>query len=84
MITAAAFTAFGFSGTVLLLASLLFVLSFRWRALRRPATRMLVMFGIFALASGYIWLDLGPTTDLRLQASEHPHIHHAPPLLRDA
>jgi hypothetical protein len=76
MTTTIAYTLTCFSGNVVLLAALAWLLLPRRREARRVAQRIAVTFGVFALAAGYVWLELGPDLDHRLQA-------HGRPLLPD-
>jgi hypothetical protein len=54
-------------------------------ARRRPrmrslALRLIAVFGIFAVAAGYVWLDLGPQIDQRIALHDQPLLLPAPPL----
>jgi hypothetical protein len=53
------------------------------RRARRAAHRIAVTFGVFALAAGYIWLEVGPAFDRRLAADQHPTILKPPPREQD-
>ncbi len=72
MITHTAFTILGFSVAVVACALLACVLTRRGSGPRRAAVRLAVMFGVFALAAGYVWLELGPEIDHRLEVRDHP------------
>ena len=74
MITHVGFIVLAFSSGVLVVALLGLLAGLRWRWLVRPATRMAAVFGVFALAGGYIWLQTGPDFDLRIHATELPQI----------
>jgi hypothetical protein len=72
MITHLAFVTLQFSATVVAFALVAFVLSRRGSELRRAATRMAVVFGVFALAAGHVWLKLGPEIDYRFEVRDWP------------
>lgn len=71
MITTVAFYILLYSGGVLLLAAGLRLLGRRFRGL---ATRIAAVFGIFALAAAYVWVDLGPEIDHQLASHDQPLI----------
>jgi hypothetical protein len=50
---------------------------------RRTANRIAATFGVFALAAGYIWLEVGPAVDRRLAADHHPTVIPPPPREQD-
>jgi len=59
-------------------------LALRLCARRRPRMRALTarifaVFGIFALAAGYVWLDLGPKIDHRIAVHDQPLVLPTPP-----
>ncbi len=70
MVTATAISVFGYSAVAFAGGLLLLVLSFRWPQLRGGACRMLALFGVFAIASAYVWIELGPEADHRQQAKD--------------
>jgi hypothetical protein len=52
-------------------------------AVRRAANRIAVTFGVFALAAGYIWIEVGPEVDRRLAAESYPMVIQQPPHEQD-
>jgi hypothetical protein len=74
MTTTIAYTLTVFSSAVVLLAALGWLLLRRRREARRTAVRIGVTFAVFALAAGYVWLELGPDLDQQLQARGRPHL----------
>ena len=73
MITTIAYTLTLFSTAVLLLAIVAWGLLRRRRGeARQAAQRITVTFAVFALATGYVWLEVGPDLDYRLQAWDQP------------
>ena len=79
MITQTALTALQFSVLVAALALLARLACRRRPALRRAATRVVVMFGVFAAAAAYIWSDLGPEIDHLLEVGDQPLLLNPPP-----
>ncbi len=73
MITAIAQTVTLFCLIVVLSAALSWLWA-RWRgsSAEQVATRIAITFGVFALAAGYVWLDLGPGLDGRLDHRDRP------------
>ena len=72
MITTIAYTLTLFTTAVLLLATVTWVLLRRRGEARRAAERITVTFAVFAFAAGYVWLEVGPDLDHRLQAWDQP------------
>ncbi len=79
MITQLALTILQFTGLVAALAILARLVSRLGTEPRRAATRVAVMFGVFALAAGYVWLELGPEVDFRLRHHHDPLALQPPP-----
>ena len=50
---------------------------------RRTATRIAVTFGVFALAAGYVWLEIGPHVDQRLTVQTDRPLISPPPQQQD-
>jgi drug/metabolite transporter (DMT)-like permease len=59
-----------FCTLVVVLAAATWVLTLRRHTPRQIAHRIAVTFGVFAVAAGYVWLDLGPDLDARLAAHD--------------
>jgi len=78
MVTAIGFAVWTFSAGVTVLALLGLIVGLFWRRLFTPSARLAVIFGIFAMASAYVWLEAGPDVDYRVQANEHPRIYNPP------
>jgi hypothetical protein len=73
MITAIAQTLTLFCTVVVVLAATTWVATLRRHTPRQVAHRIAVTFGVFAVAAGYVWLDLGPDVDARLaQRGDRP------------
>lgn len=72
MTTTIAHTLALFSTAVVLLAAVAWALLRRRGEARRAAQRIGVTFAVFALAAGYVWLEVGPDLDHRLQAQDRP------------
>ena len=72
MISAIAQTLTLFCTLVVVLAAASWVLTLRRHTPRQVAHRIAVTFGVFALAAGYVWLDLGPDLEARLAAHDRP------------
>jgi hypothetical protein len=72
MTTAIAYSLTLFSTAVLLLATTGWALLRRRDEARRAAQRITVTFAVFAIAAGYVWLEVGPDLDHRLQAWDQP------------
>jgi apolipoprotein N-acyltransferase len=72
MIAAIAQTLTLFCTVVVVLAATIWVLTLRRHTPRQVAHRIAVTFGVFAVAGGYVWLDLGPDLDARLAAHDRP------------
>lgn len=53
------------------------------QGVRRAANRIAVTFGVFALAAGYVWLEVGPEVDRRLAAEANPTLIQPPPREQD-
>lgn len=75
MVTHVGFIVLSFSCGVLAVAFLGLIASYRWRWLRAPALRMALVFSVFAIASCFVWLDVGPGADLKIQANEAPRLY---------
>ncbi len=69
MFTSMGFYVFTFSVSMVLLSLSALTMSRIWRPLRRPATRMLMVFGVAAISGSYVWLEAGPVVDFRLNAN---------------
>jgi hypothetical protein len=72
MITAIAQTLTLFCTVVVVLAAATWVSTLKRHTPRQAAHRIAVTFGVFALAAGYVWLDLGPDLDARLAQHDQP------------
>lgn len=72
MITTIAYTLTLFTTAVLLLGAVAWALLRRRGEARQAAQRITVTFAVFALATGYVWLEVGPDLDYRLQAWDQP------------
>ena len=72
MTTTIAHTLALFSTAVALLAAVAFALLRRRGEAQRVARRIGVTFAVFGLAAGYVWLEVGPDLDHRLQARDGP------------
>ena len=72
MLTQLAFTVLQFSLAVVAWALLIRVFCRRGSEVGRAAVRVAVLFGVFAVAAGYVWLTLGPEIDHRLQVRDRP------------
>ena len=68
LVTATAHAVFTFSAVICLTALAAILVCRRRQSARRLAGRLVALFGIFACAAAYVWLDLGPTVDGRLSA----------------
>ena len=74
MISTIAQTLTLFCTVVVVLAAATWIVTLRRHTPRQVAHRIAVTFGVFAVAAGYVWLDVGPDLDARLA-------HHDRPLL---
>jgi hypothetical protein len=83
MTTVTAYLMTLFSGAVVLLAAIAWALLRRRREARKVAFRIGVTFAVFALAAGYVWLEVGPALDHRLEARERPLLPRSPPPAQD-
>jgi hypothetical protein len=72
MITAIAQTLTLFCTVVVVLAAATWVATLKRHTPRQAAHRIAVTFGVFALAAGYVWFDLGPDLDARLAQHDQP------------
>ena len=72
MITTIAYTLTLFTTAVLLLAGMAWALLRRRGEARQAAQRITVTFAVFALGAGYVWLEIAPDLDHRLQAWDEP------------
>ena len=72
MTTTIAHTLTLFSTAVVLLAAVAWALLRGRGEARRAAQRIAVTFAVFALAAGYVWLEVGPNLDYRLQVQDRP------------
>ena len=72
MITTIAQTLTLFCTIVVVLAGATWVLTLRHHTPREVAQRIALTFGVFAVAAGYVWLDLGPNLDARLARYDQP------------
>ena len=79
MVTQLALTLLQFSAVVTALAVLARLVSRPGTEPRRAAARVAVLFGVVALAAGYVWLGLGPEVDLRLRHRHDPLALRPPP-----
>ena len=80
MITTIAQTLSLFCTVVVVLAAASWVLTLRHHTPRQVAHRIAVTFGVFAVAAGYVWLDLGPDLDARLARYDQPLLGEAKPV----
>lgn len=53
---------------------MLMLLGWRWSNLRASAIRLLVVSTIFAIASAYVWIQVGPSVDYRTQVNQIPRL----------
>ena len=73
MITAVAQTLTLFCTVIMVAAASGWLLArARWINGAQAAQRIAVLFAVFAVASGYVWLDLGPDLDARLAQHDQP------------
>jgi predicted acyltransferase len=72
MITTIAQTLTLFCTIVVVLAGATWVATLRRHTPRQVAHRIAVTFGVFAVAAGYVWLDVGPDLDERLARRDQP------------
>ena len=72
MITTIAQTLTLFCTVVVVLAATTWVLTLRRHTPRQVAHRIAVTFAVFAVAAGYVWLDIGPDLDARLARHDQP------------
>ena len=80
MVTSMGFHIFAFSVFMVLLSLSALTMSRIWRPLRRPATRMLMVFAVAAISGTYVWLQAGPVVDNRLNANDsNPAFLFTPP-----
>lgn len=80
MVTSMGFHIFTFSVFMVLLSLSALTMSHIWRPLRRPASRMLMVFGVAAISGTYVWLEAGPVVDYRLNANDGaPALLFTPP-----
>ena len=79
MTTTIAYTLTSFSAAVVLLAAVSWLLLRRCREARKAALRIGVTFGVFAVAAGYVWLEVGPNLDHRLEVRERPLLANPAP-----
>jgi hypothetical protein len=80
MITTIAQTLTLFCTVVVVLAAASWVLTLRYHTPRQVAHRIAVTFGVFAVAAGYVWLDVGPDLDARLARHDQPLLGEAKPV----
>ncbi len=83
MTTATAYLITLLASAVVLLAAAAWALLRRRREARETAFRIGVTFAVFALAAGYVWLEVGPKLDHRLEARERPLLPRSPPPAQD-
>jgi hypothetical protein len=75
MVTAIAFSVLCYSLVVGLAGLATWLLGLRFAALRRAGARITLTFAVFAIAAGYVWLELGPHLDLEVRLRhEPPHL----------
>ena len=84
MVSATGYSIFAFSLLMALASLIVLAMSTRWRALRAPALRILVVFSVASLSGTYIWLQAGPQIDFRMQAKNAPLLLFEPPAEVDA
>ena len=83
MITTIAYTLTLFTTAVLLLAVIAWALLRRRGEARQAALRITVTFAVFALATGYVWLEVAPDLDYQLQAWDQPLLARPAPKEQD-
>lgn len=81
MVTTAALMVMLYSGAVALLGAVLRLFAGHGSRYRAMGLRLIVLFGVFAAAGCYVWVDLGPTVDARLASETRPAIPPAPKVL---
>lgn len=79
MVTTIAFYLFLYCAGVLGGALVLRLCARRRAKLRSLTARLLAVFGIFAIAAGYVWIDLGPRIDHRIALQNQPLLFPTPP-----
>jgi hypothetical protein len=72
MITTIAQTLTLFCTVVVVLAATTWIATLKRHTPRQVAHRIAVTFGVFAVAAGYVWLDLGPGLDARTARQDRP------------
>jgi hypothetical protein len=77
MFTTVAFSVLCYSIAASAMGMTLWLLGLRLAALRGVGSRITLTFAVFALASAYVWLTLGPDLDLRA-ALRHQPLHLVP------
>lgn len=83
MITSTAWTAFLCAGGTVLLALAGLLVTRRGSPARRIAARILAASGVLALGAAYVWLELGPEVDHRLESRYRPLVDNPPPAEMD-
>lgn len=84
MVAATGYSIFVFSLFTAFASVVTLAMSSRWRALRAPAVRMLVIFSVTAVSGTYVWLQAGPEIDYRMQTNEQPTLIFPAPTELDA
>lgn len=72
MVTTIAFHLLAYCIIVVSAAVVLRLCARRRPKLRSLAVRLITIFGIFAVAAAYVWLDLGPRLDHRIALQNQP------------
>jgi apolipoprotein N-acyltransferase len=80
MITTIAQTLTLFCTVVVVLAATAWIATLRRHTPRQAAHRIAVTFGVFGVAAGYVWLDVGPDIDARLAHHDRPLLGEAKPV----
>lgn len=78
MVTTAAMAVTVYSGVLAFIGAVLLLAARTRPRLRRAGARVMTIFGIFALASLYVWVELGPEIDGKLVSSSYPRLPPAP------
>jgi hypothetical protein len=78
MVTTTAMVVMFYSGAVALTGAVLLFIARHRPRLRGMGLRLITLFGVTALASFYIWVDLGPSVDAQLTSDPRPAIPAAP------
>lgn len=66
------FAVFVFCATVFVVSVALLICAGSVKTIRPVAIRLAVVFGVFAVAGGYVWTYAGPEADLKTEVNEMP------------